>query len=414
MKKTARRKLALTLSLIISLGFQRSAFASDYTYKAYMKGYPDGSFNPAKVVTRAEVAVMISNLIRDGEQIDRNVEFTDVKKGSWAYDSVNYLRTKNIISSDNGGKYSVKDDMSRAELCSVIVKAYNLTKEDGVSKKFSDIEKNEYKDYIEIMVSNGYMSGYPDGTFKPDKKVSRAEIASILNDVLGRPKAIEELKKMNGNLVIPKDVSINYWAYSNIVSAINDLKEQDTVQDNITKDKKEEKILEKADKKHTEKVDYKNLKDGEYKISVGMLKAEGQDTPSELSMANGSIEHKAMLKVENGKAKLYLVTKPMALKSFGEQKGHLQNAWYYGSKEDYYKSLTDKNTGNLKSVEITDKYNDKAFDTDDVKSYPKTIAFPVEIGTDFIYIKIEVDVMNSLGGIKPDAAIKLDWSSLEK
>ena len=63
MKKTARRKLALTLSLIISLGFQRSAFASDYTYKAYMKGYPDGSFNPAKVVTRAEVAVMISNLI---------------------------------------------------------------------------------------------------------------------------------------------------------------------------------------------------------------------------------------------------------------------------------------------------------------------------------------------------------------
>ena len=145
-----------------------------------------------------------------------------------------------------------------------------------------------------------------------------------------------------------------------------------------------------------------------------MLKAEGQDTPSELSMANGSIEHKAMLKVENGKAKLYLVTKPMALKSFGEQKGHLQNAWYYGSKEDYYKSLTDKNTGNLKSVEITDKYNDKAFDTDDVKSYPKTIAFPVEIGTDFIYIKIEVDVMNSLGGIKPDAAIKLDWSSLEK
>jgi len=295
---------------------------------------------------------MISNLIRDGEQIDRNVEFTDVKKGSWAYDSVNYLRIKNIISSDNGGKYSVKDDMSRAELCSVIVKAYNLTKEDGVSKKFSDIEKNEYKDYIEIMVSNGYMSGYPDGTFKPDKKVSRAEIASILNDVLGRPKAIEELKKMNGNLVIPKDVSINYWAYSNIVSAINDLKEQDTVQDNITKDKKEEKILEKADKKHTEKVDYKNLKDGEYKISVGMLKAEGQDTPSELSMANDSIEHKAMLNVENGKAKLYLVTKPMALKSFGEQKGHLQNAWYYGSKEDYYKSLTDKKVDNLKSVEI--------------------------------------------------------------
>ncbi|EHL15200.1 hypothetical protein HMPREF9628_00851 [Peptoanaerobacter stomatis] len=413
MKKTARRKLALTLSLIMSLGLQRSVFASD-TYKAYMKGYPDGSFNPAKVVTRAEVAVMISNLIRDGEQIDRNVEFTDVKKGNWAYDSVNYLRTKNIISSDNGGKYSVKDDMSRAELCSVIVKAYNLTKEDGVSKKFSDIEKNEYKDYIEIMVSNGYMSGYPDGTFKPDKKVSRAEIASILNDVLGRPKAIEELKKMNGNLVIPKDVSINYWAYSNIVSAINDLKEQDTVQDNITKDKKEEKILEKADKKHTEKVDYKNLKDGEYKISVDMLKAEGQDTPSELSMANGSIEHKAMLNVENGKAKLYLVTKPMALKSFGEQKGHLQNAWYYGSKEDYYKSLTDKKVDNLKSVEIIDKYNDKAFDAEDVKSYPKTIAFPVEIGTDFIYIKIEVDVMNSLGGIKPDAAIKLDWSSLEK
>lgn len=79
MKKTARRKLALTLSLIMSLGLQRSVFASD-TYKAYMKGYPDGSFNPAKVVTRAEVAVMISNLIRDGEQIDRNVEFTDVKK----------------------------------------------------------------------------------------------------------------------------------------------------------------------------------------------------------------------------------------------------------------------------------------------------------------------------------------------
>ena len=413
MKRSTRRKLALTLSLIMSLGLQRSVFASD-TYKAYMKGYPDGSFKPASVVTRAEVAVMISNLIRDDEEIDQSLEFTDVKKGNWAYDSVNYLRTKNILSSDNGGKYSVKDNMSRAELCSVIVKAYHLTKEDGVSKKFSDIEKNEYKEYIEIMVSNGYMSGYPDGTFKPDKKVSRAEIASILNDVLGRPEAIEELKKMNSKLVIPKDVNANHWAYSNIVSAINDLKEQETVQDNITKDKQEEKTLEKEDKKETEKVDYKNLKDGEYKLSVEMLKAEGQDTPSELSMANDSIEHKAILKVENGKAKLYLVTKPMALKSFGEQKGHLQNAWYYGSKEDYHKSLTDKKIDNLKTVEIIDKYKDKAFDTEDIKSYPKTVAFPVEIGADFAYIRIEVDVMNSLGGMKPDAAIKLDWSSLEK
>lgn len=423
MKFKKRTAVVLAALMLASLGAASLSSADSNEYKAYISGYPDGSFKPAKTVTRAEVAVIVASLIRNGEKIDDNVKFADIQKGHFAYDSVNYLRAKDILSKDNGG-YDVKKDMTRGEFCSVIVKAYKLTKGDAV-KDFADVKDNMYKSYIDIAVSNGYMSGYPDGSFKPDKAVSRAEAVSIINKITGRPGEKEVIEKLLTNPKVPNDVKSTNWAYYNIVSATNTFSfGKMTPLENKKEEKKEEKTEVKKDEQQpskiendkkdlsNEKIDINNLKDGEYKVSVELWKANGEKVPSELSMANNAIEKTAILKVESNKAYLQLSMNSMTLSGF-DKKGHMEAAWYYDSKQDYIKGLdSSSNTG--KEVTVVEEYTDASIEDGSETKFPKTVKFPVKVGEDFVYLKVQVDIMKSFGGANPDAVVKIDWKSIKK
>ena len=426
--KFKKRTAVVLAAMMLSCVGANISFADNNEYKAYISGYPDGSFKPAKTVTRAEVAVIVASLIRNGEKIDDSVKFADIQKGHFAYDSVNYLRSKDILSKDSGG-YDIKKEMTRGEFCSVIVKAYKLTKGDGAVKDFADAKGNMYKSYIDIAVSNGYMSGYPDGSFKPDKAVSRAEAVSIINKVTGRPGEKEVIEKLLTNPKVPNDVKTSNWAYYNIVSATNTfsfgkMTPIEDKKDDKKEDKKDEKTEVKKDEQSPtktendkkeavdEKIDINNLKDGEYKVSVELWKANGEKDPAEVSMANNAIEKTAILKVENKKAELYLSMNSMTLAG-SDKKGHMETAWYFDSKQDYVKSLdASSNTG--KEVTVVDEYTDASIEDGAETKFPKTVKFPVKIGEDFVYLKIQVDIMKALGGANPDAAVKIDWKSIKK
>ena len=415
MKFKKKTVVVLAAMMMTSLGIASFSFANQNEYKAYISGYPDGSFKPAKTVSRAEVSVIVSSLIRNGEKIDDSVKFADIEKGHFAYDSVNYLRAKEILSKDNNG-YDVKKDMTRGEFCAVIVKAYNLKKSEASSKEFADIKDNMYKSYIDIAASNGYMNGYPDGTFKPEKAVSRAEAVSIINKVTGRPRDKEVLENIHTNPKAPHDVKKSNWAYYNIVSATNTLVVE---QANLSGEKKEENKEEQSqsktqtDKKAeaSDKIDIKNLKDGQYTVSVELWKANGEKNPTELSMANKAIGKTATLIVKDKKAYIQLTMSPMTLGD-SNQKGHMEDAWYYESKQDYIKSL-DSSSNLGKDVTVVEEYTDKSIDSGEDTDFPKTIQFPVTIGQDFAYLKIQVDIMSFIGGANPDAAVKIDWKSIK-
>ena len=129
-------------------------------------------------------------------------------------------------------------------------------------------------------------------------------------------------------------------------------------------------------------------------------------------MANNAIEKNAILKVENKKAELYLSMNSMTLAG-SDKKGHMETAWYFDSKQDYVKSLdASSNTG--KEVTVVDEYTDASIEDGSETKFPKTVKFPVKAGEDFVYLKIQVDIMKALGGANPDAAVKIDWKSIKK
>ena len=392
-----RKKIALSLAMLIMMQGISYSFADNYP--AYMKGFADGSFKAENLITRAEASVIVSNLI--GYEEFQQTEYKDIKKDNWAYKSVNHLRTKKILSSD---EYNITENISRGELCSIIAKAYNLTKDDANIKKFKDIEKNKYKKYIDIMTSKKYMKGFPDGSFKPDKALTRAEMTVIINKVTGREKDIDKLKKMTPNLTIPKDLTSKHWAYKDIISAVNNLKEKD---DELIENEIKNKNSSNNMTTNNLTIDYKNLKDGEYKLNIALLKSAGEKNPTEKSMANNAISNIAILKVENSKATLYMQMEAMKLRGLEGKKGHLENAWYYENKDTYLKYLSTADKALLKNVELISTYKDNS------KTYPKIIAFPIQIGEKFAYIKVEVDIMKELGASSPDAVVSIDWNSIE-
>ena len=102
---------------------------------------------------------------------------------------------------------------------------------------------------------------------------------------------------------------------------------------------------------------------------------------------------------------------PMTLGD-SNQKGHMEDAWYYESKQDYIKSL-DSSSNLGKDVTVVEEYTDKSIDSGEDTDFPKTIQFPVTIGQDFAYLKIQVDIMSFIGGANPDAAVKIDWKSIK-
>lgn len=215
---------------------------------------------------------------------------------------------------------------------------------------------------------------------------------------------------MNANLIYPKDINEKHWAYANIISSMNDLQKNTEDMTSIN-----QQIKYEVNNKN-QKIDISKLEDGDYKINIQMYKAVGENEPVEHSMANNAINHNAVLNVKNNKANIIVVMKGMALKGFGDKKGHLQRAWYYDSKQDYIKSLKESDNSSLyKEVKVLDTFNEVAFESEEIKSFPKDISIPVEIGEKYAYIRVEVDAMRAIGGTGlADAVIKIDWNSIEK
>ena len=174
----------------------------------YMKGNNKNEFMPNKNITRAEISVIISNLIDD--DFDQSVKYKDVLSGKWYTNSMNKLINLGYINESGNGKYTPNKDMTRGEVAYVIAKLLNLPVGD---ENFEDVPKDHmYAKYIAACKQAGIISGYKDGTFKPNKLITRAEVTVIIN------KAFELQAKPNKTIKY-KDVKNNQWSYKDIVIA---------------------------------------------------------------------------------------------------------------------------------------------------------------------------------------------------
>ncbi|MGI8314334.1 S-layer homology domain-containing protein [Halobacillus mangrovi] len=145
-----------------------------------MNGYPDGTFGLNNRITRAEAAAVIA---RELELYPQESDFNDVSPSHWAYEYIGAMEKAGILSGYKDGTFRPNAHLSREEMAALLVKAYFL---EGRSKvQFSDVSPTRWSyPYIQNLVANEIVNGYPDGTFKPRESIKRGEFAAMMARLL--------------------------------------------------------------------------------------------------------------------------------------------------------------------------------------------------------------------------------------
>lgn len=197
-------------------------------HKAYIMGYPDGSFRPDGDMSRAEAAAIFARLIADkkNESVKGTPSFKDTPNNEWYSAFVGYLEKYNIISGYEDGTFRPDESITRAEFVTIAVRYYSLFNEvKSVSNttKYNDLSNNYWAiKNISYATSEKWLNGYSDGSFRPDIVVTRAEVVTIINRATGRNADTEFINKNLTVLNRFTDVKNNsHWAAYDILSAAN-------------------------------------------------------------------------------------------------------------------------------------------------------------------------------------------------
>lgn len=187
-------------------------------HNKYINGYPDNTFRQENKITRGEMATMLTRIILDGKQIPiTENKFNDISNDYWAKNEVNYLASKGLLNGYEDGTFRPENPITRAEVATILVRSNSNIKQ-NLKKVFPDISDNHWASkYIEKAAELGYMVGYEDGSFKPDKVITRGETVVTLNRIYRKPC---DFKETNNSKILFADLDKNNWAYNDIIKAI--------------------------------------------------------------------------------------------------------------------------------------------------------------------------------------------------
>jgi hypothetical protein len=145
-----------------------------------ISGYPDDTFRPVRGVSRAEFAKMIILAIGEAPASSYQGYFSDVNTKHWAWRYIEKARELGIISGYPDNTFRPDKEISRAEIAKIIIKARELPLDiSGVA--FSDVPTDHWAyDYIMTARNNDIVRGYVDGTFRPKRTATRAEACKML------------------------------------------------------------------------------------------------------------------------------------------------------------------------------------------------------------------------------------------
>ena len=187
---------------------------------AYVVGYSDGTVRPNANISRAEVATIFFRLlkekVRDGNLTAENI-FADVTNGQWHNKAVSTMAKLGIVKGRRADRFDPDASITRAEFAAICAR-FN-TKPVENSGSFSDISGHWAENEIERAAAFGWISGYPDGTFRPDARITRAEAMTMINRVLCRmPQSESDLLD---SMVKWPDNKPSDWHYLAVQEATN-------------------------------------------------------------------------------------------------------------------------------------------------------------------------------------------------
>ena len=186
---------------------------------AYLTGYPGDVFGPDNSMTRAEVAQMFYALLRD-KNVTITKTFPDVPADAWYATAVNTLASLGMVTGDSNGNFRPNDPITRAEFCVVALAfAYEPA---SYSCNFSDVARTDwFYPYVAQATVYGWIGGYTDGSFGPRDSITRAQVTTIVNNMLGRAADQDYVIDHQDELVQFVDLNRTHWAYYQIMEAVN-------------------------------------------------------------------------------------------------------------------------------------------------------------------------------------------------
>ena len=213
---------------------------------AYIMGYPDGTVQPKGEITRAEACTIFFRLLTESSRdyyFSKTNDYTDVNAGDWFNNAISTLSNAGIVTGYNDGTFRPNQPITRGEMAKIIANFANLNKG---TKSFTDLSDHWSKTYVELAAGNGWIAGYPDGSFRPDQKITRAETVTMINRVLERVPA-KELRLLSRSIMLTfPDNNPGDWYYIAIQEASNSHEYQRSVYE-TTGDEMWTKLIDNVD-----------------------------------------------------------------------------------------------------------------------------------------------------------------------
>lgn len=245
--KKQKRCMALAAALTMSLAISSTALAAipsdigghwaqgtiiQWTSKGYISGYEDGTFKPDNSITRAEFVRLVNQSM--GYTKTGNAYFSDVSSSYWGYNDIQKGVAAGYVRGDGNGKFRPNDPVSRQEAAVMISQICGLGQDFSAAAKYTDYRyiPSWAAGYVGAVSKAGIMSGYPDGDFKGDRYLSRAEAVIALDKALNYNASTTDNREVLKNYKLT-DTSLKDKIIKGDLVISSSLSKKDVVLDNV-------------------------------------------------------------------------------------------------------------------------------------------------------------------------------------
>lgn len=180
-------------------------------HQRYILGYPDGLFKPDRSLTRAELAAIVARLT-ENVNLQDSLHYSDVSADHWAANYIRIVTKHGYFSGFEDGTFRPDVAVTRAELASVMIRFLKMESSEPGSLHFNDIEGHWAASAIEQLFRGKFVSGYPDGSFKPQNDIIRSEAVTLINRMLYRG-------PLQGLTPLFPDIQSSHWAFGDVQEA---------------------------------------------------------------------------------------------------------------------------------------------------------------------------------------------------
>lgn len=197
----------------------------------YIEGYPDGSFGPERGMTRAEAATIFARLLaeKNGDNISTvaRTKFDDIPAHAWYSGYVKYLNNHGVAYGKTKTTFAPDDAITRAEYTALAVRFFEVYGDGSAEimekyKSFDDVSEGDWAaSYIQAAAKYGWVNGYEDGSFHPSRQITRAEVVTLTNRLLGRSADEVYVQEHLRQLNTFHDLSKRHWAYYEVMESAN-------------------------------------------------------------------------------------------------------------------------------------------------------------------------------------------------